>query len=251
MKHGLMALLVVCSACGSPTPAASPTPTPMSGGPTAEPTTSPAPISDEAGADLPASSRIDLTLVDHNDGHPAGIPVDISGHGRVESDAQGHVRVDLAPGDYGVQVVSGCHELVQVASGGSAQLGVAAGQVTVGELVVTWQHRFGPAPPVFASQNEDFPVDQDVTLSFAVRDRCDDREAPGASLPTFAVVPSEAMVVAEQPELVADAEGQSDVTVRCTRAGEASVVLRDRTNPIDEIDLVDHLSGFGGRPRCA
>jgi hypothetical protein len=194
-----------------------------------------------------------LQLTDQNGLHPAGIPVRMTGprSANFRTDASGEVKVDVPGGIYNFQVVQGCGPDLLVEQGGSARVGINPAQPIRGSLEVTWQHRFGPAPPVFADQMGDWPKDTKVRVTYTVTDRCTDKVAPGKAFPTFSFVPSANVEVSGVPVLRSDAKGRATVDVVCTKAGAAHLFARDKTNPSDSLDLVEHTPGYAGAPRCA
>jgi hypothetical protein len=211
------------------------------------------PISKATPASKPLGPAFVLVVTDQNGLHPAGIPVRMTGPRSADyrTDSSGEVKVDVPGGSYNFQVVPGCGPDLLVEQGGSARVGINPAQPIRGTLKVTWQHRFGPAPPVFTDQSGDWPKGTKVHLTYTVSDRCTDKTAPGKSFPTFSFVPSANLQVAGAPGFRSDPKGRAKVDVTCTKSGTAHLYARDKANPSDNLDLVAQTSGFGGVPRCA
>jgi hypothetical protein len=70
------------------------------------------------------------------------------------------------------------------------------------------------------------------------------------SFPTFAFETSRNLKVVETPRLRSDGEGLAKVVVSCTAPGEMSLVVVDKINPADKLDLDALLIGYGGDQRC-
>jgi hypothetical protein len=199
------------------------------------------------------AARFAMRLSDDNGKHPAGVPVAVSGPvtRTVTSDAAGYVKATVPPGIYRFNVVEGCHRTVIVNKGGSGQAGVVEGRTTSGTLLLLWQHRYGPAPPVYNDVGGDWPVGRPVEFSFAVEDHCEQQPAPGTSIATYAFKTSANLRITEPPSLRAGDDGRSRVTVACTEAGEVSLDVYDTQNPGDTIDLIQLVIGYDRVPRCA
>jgi hypothetical protein len=194
-----------------------------------------------------------MRLTDDDKGHPAGIPVQVAGPvtRTVISDADGYVKATVPPGIYRFTVTEGCHDAVIVQKGGGGRAGVVEGQTTKGTLLVLWQHRYGPAPPVYNDVGGDWSVGRSVNFSFVVEDHCDQTSAPGKSISTYAFKTSANLRIAKPPSLRADSAGRSHVTVACTSAGAMSLDVYDTQNPADTIDLIQLVVGYDRVPRCA
>jgi hypothetical protein len=158
------------------------------------------------------------------------------------SDAQGHVLVEGPPGYYTFKVPVRCGDDVQTRAGGTGRFGIAEGQSGQGEVRVEWQHRFAPTGPVYPSIGPNWPVGEDVRIRFSVYDRCKDSTSPNRGLPTYAVSPGANIRVVTPPAERSDANGYNFVTVRCARAGDAELIIADRTNPSDVLDLAQGAS---------
>lgn len=207
-----------------------------------EPTPAPGSGADgEAGGEADGSAFV-FTLVDQNDLNPVGIPVEVTGpiEGRFTSDASGRVRIDGPPGRYRVRVVPGCTGEVEVLEGGAGDFGIATGQTGHSELPLTWRHRFAPGPPAIYSKGPYWPPGEEIRIRYDVVDRCSGGDrAPDRSLPTFRVVVGNLLEVLEGARLRSDPDGFGWVVVRCLDEGEPTLVLVDRANPSDELDLLE------------
>lgn len=194
-----------------------------------------------------------LRLSDDNDGHPSGVPVKVTGPvtKTVVSDAQGYVKATVPPGIYRFAVLEGCHGSVIVQQGGTGQAGVVEGRTTGGTLLVLWQHRYGPAPPVFNDLTGDWPRGKAVEFTYTIEDHCHERPAAGKRIQTFTFALSKNIRLVKPPTLAADAEGRSRVTVACTAAGEITLDIYDTQNPGDRLDLMQLAVGYDRVPRCA
>lgn len=193
-----------------------------------------------------------ITLTDDNDLHPAGIPVKMTGAATrsLTSGSDGVVRGSVPAGVYRFEVVKGCHAAVLVHGGGGARVGLAAGDTTLGNLGVLWQHRYGPSSPVTVDQSSDWPVGETVDVEFTVMDVCSENAAPGKAFPTYTFVTSKNLRLVKPPVKVAGADGKAHVFVSCTAPGDITLDVVDEDNPDDRVDLVALAIGFGGVPRC-
>ena len=193
-----------------------------------------------------------LLLSDDSDGHPSGVPVKISGPvtKTVISDAQGYIKADVPPGFYRFTVLEGCHDTVIVQKGGTGQAGVVEGATTGGTLLLLWQHRFGPAPPVFNDLSGDWPRGKAVDFTYAIEDHCKSGSAAGKRIPTFAFQLSRNIKLVKPPSLLAGKDGRSHVTVACTASGDIRLDVYDTQNPKDSLDLMQLAIGYDRVPRC-
>lgn len=198
------------------------------------------------------TALLTVTIFDQNDLTPAGIPVQIEGSDphTVLSDANGQVQI-FEPGRYKLRIIEGCHERIQVTSGGYADVGVVEDQPKSGSIPVEWRHRYAPSQPVHSDTSGDWKVGKPVTLKFEVRDKCEEQSVPGATYPTYEFHPGSNLKVDGTPKLVADSEGYGSVTVRCTAPGEPELFVTDKDNPSDSLDLIAAAIGYGGVPRCS
>jgi hypothetical protein len=198
-------------------------------------------------------AKLVLTITDDNDLHPAGIPVVIAGpkDATVVSGRDGIVRFSGPPGFYTVKVKEGCQDSVVVQDGGSGKLGLVEGQTLKGELEVIWLHRYGPSGPVTTDAGSRWTVGKNVVVTYDVHDRCSDDRAPKARYPTYVFDTSKNLRVIGTPALVADADGQGKLTLRCASNGDVKLVARDTANPSETLDLIALAIGYDGVPRCA
>jgi hypothetical protein len=194
-----------------------------------------------------------LRLSDDNDGHPSGVPVKVSGPvtRTVTSDADGYVKGNVPPGFYRFAVLEGCHGTVIVQKGGTGQAGVVEGATTGGTLLLLWQHRYGPAPPVFNDFSGDWPIGKAVDFTYAIEDHCKERPAAGKRISTFAFQTSKNIKLVKPPSLLAGKDGRSHVSVACTSAGDIRLDVYDKQNPKDSLDLMQLAIGYDRVPRCA
>lgn len=251
-------VLALCAACGQVTRTGGVEPTPAGTRSVGELLHDALPTDDlptpPAGGVTPGTGAASfaITLTDDNELHPAGIPVKLSGPTTrtVLSDAAGVVKGSVPPGDYRVEVVKGCHAAVLVRGGGSARVGMAAGDTTRGNLGVLWQHRFGPSSPVIVDRSGDWPVGEPVDVEFTLSDRCSEDPAPGKSFPTFVLKPSANLRVTKAPPKAAGPGGTAHVVVTCTAKGSITLDMVDQANPEDRLDLIAAAIGYGGVPRC-
>jgi hypothetical protein len=193
-----------------------------------------------------------MRLNDENSKHPSGVPVDVTGpvSRRIASDAGGYVKATVPPGIYRFKVVEGCHDAVIVHKGGSGQAGVVEGKTTQGTLLLIWQHRFGPAPPVFNDLGGNWPIGRPVDFSFVVEDHCEQTPTPNGSIASYAFRTSSTIRIVKPPTLRAGKDGRSHVTVACTTKGAISLDVYDTQNPEDSIDLIQLAIGYDQVPHC-
>lgn len=212
-----------------------------------EPPRTPSPDGD--GVDRAGRTFV-FTLVDQNELHPAGIPVEVSGpvEERLTSDASGRVRVTGPPGRYQVRVVPGCTGAVEVLEGGAGRFGITRGESGRAELPVTWHHRFAPAPPAAYSKGPYWPPGDEIRIRYEVIDRCEGgTRAPDRTLATFRAEAGHPLEVVEGGRPRSDDDGFAWVVVRCLDEGEPTLAVRDQANPPDELDLLaDRLSSDQG-----
>ena len=212
---------------------------------------------DALGTPAPTQRRSEasfaLRLADESDGHPGGVPVKVSGPvtRTVISDAEGYVKATVPPGFYRFEVLEGCHGTVIVQKGGKGQAGVVEGRTTGGTLLLLWQHRFGPAPPVFNDLAGDWPIGKAVDFTYAIEDHCKQGPAAGKRLETFAFRLSKNIKLTKPPSLLAGSDGRSHVTVSCTAPGDITLDIYDKQNPTDQLDLMQLAIGYDRVPRCA
>jgi hypothetical protein len=199
----------------------------------------------------PVAPLFVLQLEDQNGGHPAGIPVRITGTymRTVLSNGRGKIEID-EPGRYRADIPVGCHGDVFVLRGGGATFGAAEGQTQRGVLEVSWKHRIAPAPPVSADDDGDWTVGRRVEITFAVSDRCSEDRVPNGEFGTFGFDTSANVEPVEAAVLRADDRGNGHLVVRCTAPGDIDVVARDRANPSDVVELLEYVTGYSGVPRC-
>lgn len=189
-------------------------------------------------ASLPADRGdggvVDVRVVDVNGTPRAGIQVafDGPGPGTVTSDRSGHVRFSAKPGRYRASVVEGCGAELEVVRGGHAELAVAAGQTTTGDLRAELRLRFGPASPVSYSGDASWHVGERHQVAFRLVDRCGDAPAPAPAAYASArfVAGPGVEVVAPLPDGIGG-DGQTVVVLRCTSA--------DEDVSLDVVDAVD------------
>ncbi|MBW3588171.1 MAG: hypothetical protein KY429_01995 [Actinobacteria bacterium] len=194
-----------------------------------------------------------LTVRDQSGSGPEGIPVSIDGPIQEvkTTDSGGRVTMDLPPGFYSVGVLDGCTERLQVLSGGSAQLAIAPGETTEGELRTEWRHRFAPSGPVHSSVTPYWPVGKEVSLRYNVVDRCrDELREPNGSIPTFRFHHNEVLSILGSPQMIGDGDGYGHLSIRCTREGAPTLMLVDELNPTDVLDLPKSDTSSGTPPEC-
>jgi class 3 adenylate cyclase len=203
-----------------------------------------------------------LTLRDQNDNHPEGIPVRVSGLVEtssavrssgtlIMSDKEGRVRLEVPPGQYLIEVVAGCTDRLIVEGGGRGRSSIEPGSTVAGELLVKWRSRIVPAIGAYPSQYPDWYIGQIIEIDYDVRDRCRDSKAPGGSYPAWAFRTNDNLEIVGTPRLVADEKAQGLVNVRCTHAGEASLVAFDSKNLKDEFDFTRYmLAATGFKSQC-
>jgi hypothetical protein len=253
---GILIVTALLAACGSPTRS-------TTTGPAADPSVAvgqqlldelPPTDSPTPGPQRTNSASFSMRLSDDNDLHPAGIPVRMTGPvtRTITSDARGYVSGSVPPGIYRFKVVEGCHDSVIVTKGGSGQAGVVEGRTTQGTLLLLWQHRYGPSPPVYSEYGgESWPVGRPITLSFAVEDHCETELAPDRRIPSYAFRTSTNLKLVGTPALRAGSDGRTEVTVACTKKSETvRLDVYDRENPGDTMDLIQQVIGYTGFVHC-
>ena len=194
-----------------------------------------------------------LTVRDQSGRTPEGIPVSLEGpvQGVWITDSNGQITLTLRAAFYAARVMDGCYDRLQVLQGGSARLGIAAGDTTTGDLSVLWHHRYAPAAPVHSTYTPHWPMGRETKIRFTVVDRCKDGErAPNVSFAPFEFQHDDRIVIEGQPQLSADSDGNGNVTVRCQREGPVKLWLVDRSNPDDFLDLADKSSDSGLQVEC-
>jgi hypothetical protein len=193
-----------------------------------------------------------IQVSDREGNKPPGIPVDMTSprRKRYVTDASGVVSDSVPEGFYRFEIAKRCHDAVIVHSGATAQVGVAGLKETSGDMLIGWEHRFGPTTPVSFDPSNRWKRGQKIVVTFRVTDRCSNKAAASKSLETFVVNRSQNLTLSGTPALRSDAKGDARFTVICNASGPVELVLIDRTRPSDETDLVKLGTGFGGPPRC-
>ena len=206
----------------------------------------------KAPAKTPTPPSFKLLITDENNLHPAGIPVILSGPvtKTFTSDETGTASGNVPAGFYNVKIPQGCQSDVIVNKGGTAKIGVVQGNTVEGSLLVIWQHRFGPAPPVDRNMIGDWTVGSPVVVSYSIEDHCAQTKAKNRGFPTYEYLLSSTVKLASKPVLESDGGGVAHVSVVCVHSGEISLDVRDRADPTDRIDLLQLAIGEDRVPRC-
>jgi hypothetical protein len=193
-----------------------------------------------------------IRLTDQNGLHPPDIPLEIKGpvNRNALTGPTGTVTVKGHEGRYSIRVVPGCTQLVHVFGGGFANVGLSTGETKTKNLAVRWEHRIAPGPPVYANPPSQWPVGQKVDVRYDAADRCSSSRAPNAEFPTFGFDLSSNLKLVGTPVLRSDKDAHAHVAVSCTRAGAVTLVVRDRKDPSDSLDLAQPAIGYPTKPRC-
>lgn len=194
-----------------------------------------------------------ISVVDQDGNTPSDIPVEFSGPIKtiVLTNAKGEANFTGPAGPYGIRVIEGCTDVMQVLAGGNARAGVAAGKSGDGQLFVQWRTRNMPGGLVVSDSGGDWPRGKAVTVKFEVQDRCRGLvRAPNASFARLAYTNLMRLKLSGKPKMASDAEGFATVTVICTSAGPPGLVIHDPQNPKDFFDLVANDATTGVSPRC-
>jgi hypothetical protein len=161
------------------------------------------------------------------------------------------VRFEALPGNYQFEIVAGCTDRLIVEAGGRGHGTIFGGTAASGKLPVKWKHRTVPAIGAYPSKYPDWYIGESIDVYYDVLDRCRNDKAPGGSYPAWAFRTSDNLEIIGTPRLVADEKAQGLVNVRCTRAGEASLVAFDSKNSPDEFDLIRYMIVAAGlRIQC-
>ena len=217
----------------------------------------------EYGADLEFSptpeaktgkGRIVIFVLEEGTNRPiqgAIVAYDGPERGEIVTNARGRARTRVKPGTYDVSLPP-CGRTVMITTAADARLRVPPGTDAGGPLFTTWEHRFTPSPSVRASTDPPWDRGDPIELSIRVEDGCTFREAPRATLTTYAWQASDHYAFLEQPTLTADDEGFLTITVRCERKGDGHITILDRLDPDDTINLLNALSApAGDRTFCS
>jgi hypothetical protein len=169
--------------------------------------------------------------------------------GIYRSDGNGKFSFTADPGEYSAQVIAGCTGPLIVEYGGGGGGYLVAGQTVSARIHVTWKHLVAPADAAFPSKGPDWPVGETIVITFDLYDRCNDDRARNAAFPTWSFRTSPNLEVVGKPSLRSNANGQSDVSIRCKSPGDVTLVAFDTKNPTDEVDMIKAIL-FEGKFRC-
>lgn len=239
----LLALLLAASACnfglarsGSPPPSTSPLPPKKYG---AGLKFSPPPTYGKGKGEL-----IIYVLEEGTNRPIPGAHVRYEGpeKGTVVTNADGRALAKVKPGVYKASLPP-CGERVMITTYREADVGVVPNGKAGGQLHTTWEHRFVPTPSVRASKEPPWSRSDRVELGVRIEDRCDFSDAPRASLDgTHGWSLSDNFAFVSTPPLRAGSDGFITVTIRCTRSGNGEIVIFDRYDPEDKVDLLLAMS---------
>lgn len=197
--------------------------------------------------------QLSLLVLDTQGKARAGVEVEIRGPvlRLITSDDKGKVNLELPAGYYSARITSGCKQNLDVLSGGSARLGVAANQTVEGELSVQWRRRIAPAGPVFSSYTPYWPIGKEVDIRFNVVDRCNrDAPFPHGDFASFRYKQSGPIQLVGQAPTQADQRGFGQLTIVCTAEGIPSMTFFDHEQPSDSTDLTQLDASSGIKPEC-
>ena len=183
---------------------------------------------------------VDLTVVDPHGTPRPGIHVRFEGPGspvRATSDAGGKVRLTLPPATYRVAAPEGCSAQLRTLRSSTAELGVAAGEVTVGRLVIEVTPRFEIAGPVTYDGDAGWRVGEVHRVRFRLTDPCGGEVPPLDRYDAVRWVPSQGVELAGAPAGAGDAV---EVGLRCVEADvEVALAMVDALDDRRRAEVLD------------
>ncbi len=159
------------------------------------------------------------------------------------TDRSGKARFTVPPGRYVVDVAP-CGSTVITDSHDSGTADVGAGQTIEAPLQgIEWHLRYRPEAAVALSRRPPWQVGSEATLRVRVADGCDiSKTASGVSMASYTWKASANFRILSAATR-ADRQGYLPITVRCVSAGNGSIVIRNRFDPPDQVDLLAAASG--------
>ena len=244
-----LAAIVALAACGRFGKAgdATTTPTPQSYGKKLKPTKT-------AEAQTPSgTARLRMVLTDPTGAGIAGAYVRYQGEGRKGTfltNDRGIATGTVKPGVYKIDVPY-CGRDVLINGDAGGRISVSQGiTLDVPLQPVDWEWRYAPTPSVIPSRDAPWRSGRPVTLGVKILDNCTFDAAPNRTVTTHAWRFTGAFE-GVQSQVRSDGDGFAHVTVECTGRGDGTVVLYDRRNPSDGVDLIEAISGpEDGGPYC-
>lgn len=204
-------------------------------GGSAPPTASSREPSDEAG--------VDLTVVDPNGTPRLGVHVLLEGPAqpiRATSGAGGKVQRALPPGTYRVTAPEGCSGQLRTLRASTADLGVAAGAITTGRLVVEVTPRYEVTGPVDYDGDAGWRVGEVHRVRFRLTDPCGGEVPPVADYDAVRFVPSPGVELVGRPASSARASGQVEIDLRCVEPDvEVALAMVDALDGRRRAEVLD------------
>jgi hypothetical protein len=190
-----------------------------------------------------ASSKLGVIVVritDESGTGIAGVITRLKGPKKYSksTDANGRARVTVTPGTYHIDVAP-CGSTAITDSYAEGDAVVGAGQ-TIDALLpsVDWHLRYRPEAAVKTSDDPPWARGSNVTLRVRIADGCDiSRTASGVSIASYAWKVSSNFAIVSAG-VRAGSDGYAAITVRCTSAGDGSIVIRNRRDAADQVDLL-------------
>jgi hypothetical protein len=171
--------------------------------------------------------------------------------GTMTTDARGVAQALVPIGDYQIEIRP-CGSTVVTDTYREASARVTANaRAAEGTLDgVKWHRRFRPSPSVEMSRRPPWRIGSDVTLGVLIEDGCSFKPAAGAPIHAYRWTVSSNYRISRTPVLRADGMGYAQITVRCTARGDGSIVIYDRQNTSDRVDLLEAASAPSGHHWC-
>lgn len=178
-----------------------------------------------------------------NDAPAQRVPISYRGKrsGTVTTDDKGNATLTLPPGDYALEIVTGCTKEVIVHNGTkNGRLGVSPRARASISMRADWRHRYGPFRSQIVSEPNPWTRGKTVDVGYNVVDRCSGDIAKNVSYSSYRVTPSRTLRVVDAT-MRSDSNGFGHVKVACTAAGDASLRIFD-SNPAEKDGTYDLLA---------
>jgi len=215
------------------------------------------PIPDISFAPIDKTKKTGILRMQVTDDHNRALPGAIVRYkgpqkGQATTDSHGMIRVSLKPGNYEVDLAP-CGTTVITKSQQTASATVVAGtQTQLGILNdIKFERRYRPADSARISKPPPWMIGQVIDVGIRVEDGCNFQAAPNRALPTFGWRLSSNFAFVKSPVYRTDSAGYAPARVKCTKAGNGSIVLFDRSSPQNSADVLLAASGpSGGHSWC-
>jgi hypothetical protein len=210
---------------------------------------------------LPASNNapkqkgtISVTVRAPNGDPLAGVTVAFKGpqDGKIVTDQAGVAEWDVKPGAYALDTEP-CGTDVHVTLGGGADLTVAPGTRTTGDVTVGgWEPRFQPIIKVQAPTPPPWRIGKAFKLRTAVGDKCFNSKpvSSSVSVEPWSYETSAPLQLAKTPSMQTDAKGWLVASFACNGVGDGDIALRDPRNGTRYVPVLGAVTRPQGSSYC-